>query len=167
MAGTRAGYLKGRKTNLAKDPDYYKKQASHAGKHSTNRPFRDRDLAKRASIKGVAIRQANAKYKPKIKNLNPKKYNFGEEASYNAKHKQIHRLYGKADHCDNPECPRTSKRFEWSNKSGTYSRDVSDWQQLCSKCHYKYDKEVLGRKKSSGRPRKVPIDNHNHNMDNG
>mgnify|MGYP000256379914 CR=1 FL=1 len=32
----------------------------------------------------------------------------------------------------------------YSNKTGKYLRDVRDWQELCPKCHYKYDVEVLG-----------------------
>ncbi len=32
------------------------------------------------------------------------------------------------------------KRYEWSNKSGKYLRNVIDWQRLCIKCHRKYDK---------------------------
>jgi len=36
----------------------------------------------------------------------------------------------------------------YSNISGEYKKEVEDWQELCDKCHYKYDKDVLGASKS-------------------
>lgn len=47
--------------------------------------------------------------------------------------------------CDN--CGAKGKTG-YSNKSGEYNKNVDDWQELCDKCHYKYDKEVLGANKS-------------------
>lgn len=63
----------------------------------------------------------------------------GDKASYMALHKRIRKQYGKADHCINPLCPGTHTLYHWSNISGEYKHDISDWQQLCVKCHMEYD----------------------------
>lgn len=55
-------------------------------------------------------------------------------------HAWVHRRYGKANKCVSPDCDDTSKFFEWSNISGNYYRDISDYQELCAKCHRLYDK---------------------------
>lgn len=78
----------------------------------------------------------------------------GDKVGYFALHNWISRQLGKANHCDNRNCiyPRYNsrkvllkapKRFEWSNISGLYKRDLSDWQQLCPSCHQKYDRNLL------------------------
>ena len=47
---------------------------------------------------------------------------------------------GICEHC------KEQKKTDWSSKSGNYIKgDKRDWQELCKKCHYKYDVEVLGR----------------------
>lgn len=67
----------------------------------------------------------------------------GDKASYRAKHIWVQFHYGKANHCEF-DLTHTSTRFHWSNKSGRYERDISDWQQLCPKCHKGYDKKMNG-----------------------
>ena len=53
---------------------------------------------------------------------------------------------GVCEHC------KQDKITEWSSKSHDYIRqDKSDWQELCTKCHSKYDREVLGVR--VGRPK--------------
>lgn len=66
-------------------------------------------------------------------------YNWmGEEAGYAAKHKWINRVSGDLRYCE--ICKRTDKkRYEWSNISGKYIRNVSDWRRLCTKCHKIFD----------------------------
>ena len=32
-------------------------------------------------------------------------------------------------------------RYHWANVSGKYLRDISDWIQLCVKCHKQFDIE--------------------------
>lgn len=68
----------------------------------------------------------------------------GDKVGYTALHQWVYRQLGKADHCEHcgiTEVPKGMKRyFEWSNISGSYKREVSDWQQLCMKCHKKFDK---------------------------
>ena len=41
----------------------------------------------------------------------------------------------KCEHCGTT----TANRYEWSNISHQYKRELSDWQRLCIKCHQKYD----------------------------
>jgi hypothetical protein len=53
-------------------------------------------------------------------------------------HKWIQRKKGKPSLCE--FCQKSEGKFEWSNISGKYYEDVSDWQRLCIKCHRTYDK---------------------------
>ena len=65
---------------------------------------------------------------------------LGENASYEAKHQWLRRIYGKATHCENKKCTsKNPKRFEWANISKKYFRRRNDWKQLCASCHRKYD----------------------------
>lgn len=75
----------------------------------------------------------------------------GDKVGYQGLHAWVHQQLGKANHCSNKECkyPRigykgkilmAAKKFEWSNISGKYKRDLTDWQQLCHACHDAYDK---------------------------
>lgn len=66
----------------------------------------------------------------------------GDGASFTAKHNWIVRRLGKPQKCEH--CGTTKKRmYHWSNISGEYKRDVSDYQRLCVPCHKKYDLERL------------------------
>jgi len=56
MSGTRAGGLKVRAINLAKDPDFYKKIGSIGGKKGTTGGFyANRELARTAGAKGGSV----------------------------------------------------------------------------------------------------------------
>lgn len=69
-----------------------------------------------------------------------------ENPGYDAVHEWIERWYGKTNKCD--KCGTLeSKRFEWSNISREYKRDIKDWQRLCTKCHQRYDYEKFGARK--------------------
>lgn len=57
---------------------------------------------------------------------------------YNYIHVLIAKKLGKPSLCDS--CGTTKGTFDWSNKSGSYLEDPSDWQRLCRKCHSEYDK---------------------------
>lgn len=66
----------------------------------------------------------------------------GDDASLVAKHTWVVRRLGKPQKCEH--CGTTEKRmYHWSNISGEYRRDVSDYQRLCVPCHKKYDLERL------------------------
>lgn len=62
----------------------------------------------------------------------------GDKASYRAKHIWVQYNYGKATRCEADDT-HDSSRYHWSNISGNYLRDISDWQQLCPKCHKAFD----------------------------
>lgn len=57
---------------------------------------------------------------------------------YSHIHKWMRKTYGKASKCEHCDST-TAKRFEWSNISGNYLKDRTDWQELCPSCHRKYD----------------------------
>jgi hypothetical protein len=61
----------------------------------------------------------------------------GMNAGYVAKHLWIIKHYGKASKCE--LCVKPAKRYEWSNISGEYLRDRSDYRMLCPSCHRKED----------------------------
>lgn len=62
----------------------------------------------------------------------------GDEAGYQALHTWVEVRLGKPKLCD--FCKITDARlYDWSNISGEYKRDLSDWQRLCRKCHMNYD----------------------------
>jgi len=60
----------------------------------------------------------------------------GDKVKYMALHSWIGRILGKPDTCN--ECGRSGlfgHFIHWSNISGEYHRDLTDWQRLCAKCH--------------------------------
>lgn len=62
----------------------------------------------------------------------------GEDVGYYPLHSWIRRIYGGASKCELAD--ETCKgRFEWSNISGDYHRDIADFQQLCKSHHKRYD----------------------------
>lgn len=66
----------------------------------------------------------------------------GDLAGNGAKHIWVRKMYGSAYRCE--KCGIEGlKRYHWSNIDHKYKRDIKDWQQLCPKCHYKYDKENI------------------------
>lgn len=63
----------------------------------------------------------------------------GDEVGYMALHAWIKRKLGKPNKCDWCETTK-SKRFDWHNIDGKYSRKLEDWVRICTKCHYNYHK---------------------------
>lgn len=62
----------------------------------------------------------------------------GDSVGKSALHDWVIKHKGKPKKCEH--CGTTkAKKFEWSNKSQEYKRELSDWQRLCTKCHHKYD----------------------------
>lgn len=57
MGRTPEASQKAKATLLAKDANYYKKLSALGGKHSNNRPFRDKEIAKRAGQTSQARRK--------------------------------------------------------------------------------------------------------------
>lgn len=69
----------------------------------------------------------------------PGKVKRWDDLGYMGKHKRIWMRLGKAIRCDNSFCIGKSHAFDWSNVSGKYLEDTTDWQQLCKSCHMKQD----------------------------
>lgn len=68
----------------------------------------------------------------------------GDDAGYVAKHMWIHKHFGKANKCQQIGCSfKNPKRFEWSNISGKYLREQSDYVMLCCSCHRRIDMKLL------------------------
>ena len=37
---------------------------------------------------------------------------------------------------------KTCKKYDWSNISHKYKRDLKDWQRLCASCHTRFDDSI-------------------------
>lgn len=74
----------------------------------------------------------------------------GDKASYVAIHIWVSRKLGKANKCE--DCQSlANKKYEWANISGKYKRDISDYKQLCTSCHRKYDYKQISFPRSKSR----------------
>lgn len=63
-----------------------------------------------------------------------------EEKHYRNIHMWISNNYGRADHCQSPDCTKESTMFHWALKKGCdYTKNVNNFMQLCAKCHCLYD----------------------------
>ena len=66
--------------------------------------------------------------------------------TYDGLHDWVERNLGKPKKCI--MCKTTkAKVFQWSNISGKYLANLTDWQRLCAKCHQRYDFEKFGARK--------------------
>lgn len=88
-----------------------------------------------------------------------KPWNIGKRSDFKGEtyaglHDWVERNLGKPRECE--FCGCTDKKvYQWSNKSGEYKAELSDWQRLCVKCHAKYDYENFGAREVfyvGGRP---------------
>lgn len=68
---------------------------------------------------------------------------------YKDVHDWIRKNYGKADHCENPNCKGIDKKgnkiktFQWALIHGkTYDFKRENFKQLCASCHCKYDTPI-------------------------
>ena len=61
----------------------------------------------------------------------------GDKVGYHGLHDWVYRHKGKPKICKH--CGGF-KNVEWANKSLEYKRDLKDWDSLCRKCHFKYDR---------------------------
>ena len=74
----------------------------------------------------------------------------GKSISYKGLHDYINKYFGKAYKCENPNCKKHYKKFEWSLKKGRqYSRNRNDYWMLCVSCHRAYDKTKESKEKTS------------------
>jgi len=80
-------------------------------------------------------------------NITIKRPNGGASNEYTYLHNWVKQQLGKPQKCD--FCKSTTeKKYEWSNKSGQYLKDIRDWQRLCTRCHRKYDNHS-GRRRTT------------------
>lgn len=64
----------------------------------------------------------------------------GDDVGYNALHAWVAKNLGKPNLCSSCNFSSSnSRQFHWSNISGKYMRDLSDWRRLCVKCHVRVD----------------------------
>lgn len=62
-------------------------------------------------------------------------YNWkGDEVGYYGVHVWMQKQFGTPSKCENCGTEEDTK-YNWSNNSGNYLRDRTDWQRLCIKCH--------------------------------
>lgn len=60
--------------------------------------------------------------------------------NYRIIHTWINKHYGKADRCDNPNCPHKSNTYEYCLKNGkNHDRNIDNYIKLCRSCHRRYD----------------------------
>lgn len=65
----------------------------------------------------------------------------GNDAGHSTIHWWINRHYGKANKCENSNCKKISKYFEWANiNNHIYTRERKHYIMLCRQCHSLMDK---------------------------
>jgi hypothetical protein len=99
---------------------------------------------RKSSLKGIKTgripKMAYVKNDPRIVGENNPRW-AGDDAGYMGKHHWIKKVLGKANKCEFCHTKETYQ-YEWANKSGEYKKEISDWMQLCTKCHRKYDRNI-------------------------
>lgn len=77
-------------------------------------------------------------------------------SEYFAIHHRLRNKYGKANHCENPNCKKRSSLFEYSLKHDReYSLEIEDYMQLCRCCHRAYDGNGFAGKHHSKKVRDI------------
>lgn len=107
-------------------------------------------LAKRSSIRCKSCsKSGNLHPLYGITGENSHRWNHGIP-SYRTIHGRVVASYGNAYCCENEDCDKKSKNFDWSNKDHKYSSiERKYWQQLCKSCHKLYDNEKFNTKGQS------------------
>lgn len=67
-------------------------------------------------------------------------------SKYVALHNWVRLRKGRATSCDICKTT-TSGKYEWSNISGEYKRELSDYRSLCASCHRLLDRGGLCQKR--------------------
>lgn len=90
--------------------------------------------------RGGAITCSRKCYYTRLSKLMDNKYSVKNNYFY--LHRWVYKNLGKASVCEN--CGKNDKKmYHWSNVSGLYRQDLSDWKQLCVKCHSAHDKSWI------------------------
>lgn len=67
----------------------------------------------------------------------------GDKVSYSGLHHYVRKYLGTPSVCENCGANDLSRRsYHWSNISGEYKRELSDWARLCVTCHQLIDNYV-------------------------
>lgn len=89
--------------------------------------------------KGVLKAWNKGKRVPQIAGANNVNWR-GNKVGYQGIHIWLNRWFGKANACENSECNKPSKHFEWAKlKDLPYERKRENFWMLCVSCHRKYD----------------------------
>jgi hypothetical protein len=91
--------------------------------------------------KNVYSKETLEKFKNRIVPTGIHAHAYKGECKYTDIHGWIHSNYGVANRCENKNCNKTSKVYDWAlvhNKQ--YARDRTIFKMLCRSCHFKYDK---------------------------
>jgi len=78
--------------------------------------------------------------KPNSTSFKKEKERNSNKKGYFTLHRLINKNKGKASNYICELCGEKQAKH-WSNKDHKYKRDLNDWQALCPKCHFKWDKE--------------------------
>ena len=74
---------------------------------------------------------------------------LGNRISYKGLHIWLKAEFGRANKCENSNCKKQSKSFDWALKKGKrYERRIENFWQLCRKCHKAYDFNEKTRKRN-------------------
>ena len=68
---------------------------------------------------------------------------FIKTKNYSSIHKWLVKLFGSANRCENKNCKKLSKNYDWAklpNKS--YARIRKNFNMLCKSCHQKQDRQL-------------------------
>lgn len=72
----------------------------------------------------------------------------GENIKYRAIHRWLVITFGKADRCENTDCPKKSSNYQYALIKGKkYERKRENYKKFCVSCHKIYDKK--GNKKNN------------------
>lgn len=85
----------------------------------------------------------------KGKTAGEKHYSWkGDKCTYRSLHEWVQNKLGTPNKCEKCGKSEENKRnMHWSNISGEYKRDLSDYKRLCMLCHRRNDKRKSGFKK--------------------
>ena len=95
---------------------------------------------KRPEMQSPEFREKMSKIQKERVALGLNNFGDGTATGYWSIHQWLYDNFGKANHCENPECLGLSKIFHWAKKVGCeYERKRENFMQLCVKCHSLYD----------------------------
>lgn len=71
-----------------------------------------------------------------------------KKMSYAGVHLWISRRLGQPNYCEHCKSQDPARTYDWSNRSGEYKRELTDWLRLCRACHIQYDGHTIKRKET-------------------